>query len=168
MDTGNEELRESIALNNGERDELKAIDAILREHEKETRCSTAGHVDRLRITLDHYRHIADRAVSESKSFRDDFVTWLRAVQLNMAIVEGGYTHAEKAARLRGFEELINNLIRQLREAEFNLSWSHWSEFPDLFDPVDRRLFERNRDLQNQNSELRKQLDELSAEIDSES
>jgi hypothetical protein len=101
------------------------------------------------------RHYEDKAVSalrDTKQFRDDMLTYFRALVIVLDMTGNAATHAEKNARLRGAVELLEQMAERLR-LEIVFSHFHWR---DAFasDWPTRRLLERVHELERELSELR--------------
>lgn len=71
---------------------------------------------RIQRLVDHYNRTAANAVSGAKSFKDDMLTWLRAMAINAESATWAGTHAEKNARLRGLVEVIEAACKRVNEA----------------------------------------------------
>lgn len=88
-------------------------------------------VDRLNAVLRTSADSLNNQLSGIRAFRDDMITWLRAINIVIGMVGNGATHAEKAARLRGIAELIDGYIDKLRQEQFDFSHD-WRLFADVF------------------------------------
>ncbi|MBD2437388.1 hypothetical protein [Nostoc sp. FACHB-110] len=109
----------------------------------------------VQTAIDGYRNSETRALSKLKSFKEDVLTYLRAIALMATIVGNAATHAEKAARLRGLIELIESSIQTIRNEQEKFIFNHWDK-PDLFksDYPLRRYIERIRELEVENKKLK--------------
>lgn len=81
-------------------------------------------VYRIQEVVNHYTRTAAMALSREKAFRDDMLTWLRAMSINVDMVGNAGTHQEKAARLRGLSEVIESVIHKIQnwKVEFGYKW----------------------------------------------
>lgn len=116
-----------------------------------------GLAKRLHRLISHYNMTAANALATTKSFRDDMLTWLRAMSLVGEMAGNAGTHAEKNARLRGMVELIESAIQKIQNQrmEFNYRW--WNH-EDIFKsdyPV-RQFVDRIHELERENESLKQQ------------
>lgn len=111
---------------------LQKIEAVVKSYEQENHSSLSDSLDRrVDRVIRHYQNIATSQLTGSKKFRDEMLTYLRALAMILETVGNAGTHAEKAARLRGVVELLESTIQKLWEVEFDFQWAHWRE-PDVF------------------------------------
>jgi hypothetical protein len=132
------------------------LSKFIREHEERQHIMFGGDlVTRLRQVLQQYDSIAVRALAGAKSFRDDVIVTLRAVVMYLDTVGDGYTHKEKAARLRGLIELLEKQMHSLRGIEFDFS-KQWHHYDDVFrsDFPYRELMDRIYSLEAENKALK--------------
>jgi hypothetical protein len=100
--------------------ELRAIDDLVREHEKAQHIGYAGSIpERLRAVVNRYDWITQQTLSAAQGQRDDVLIFLRALALVMESIGNAATHREKDARLRGGVEMLESAITRLREVEFD-------------------------------------------------
>lgn len=144
----------------------KQIDAILREHEdKQHRQFASNEAERLTYILRNYQDTATSALGGAEAFRDEMVTWLRALAICLDMVGNASTHSEKNARLRGAIEVLERVITKLKEEKFDLSRVYW-RWGDGFEtfrsdyPM-REFIRRNNDLKRELEEAQKTIAELS-------
>lgn len=137
--------------------QLAEIETLLREHQAKQKFSQGygSTAERARSSFMHYEDKATRALSDVKVFRDDMLVYFRALVLILTMTGEAGTHAEKAARLRGAIELLEQAIEQLRNKDLETLFSMW-KWPDLFrsDWPTRRLMERIHDQERELNELR--------------
>ena len=138
---------------------LDAIRDIVKEHEKVVRWSYGADLDeKIRHVLRHYQDDTTNHLVAIKHFRDDVITWLRAMAIVADMTSQAATHAEKNARLRGMVEVVESAIKKLRDREidFNMTWWQW---PDVFrsDYPTVHYVRRIHELEAQIKELEEQL-----------
>lgn len=134
--------------------QLEAIKKLVNQHEDQLgRYYAMDLPTATQKMLELYEHTSTDALAGVKAFRDDAVSWLRALSMVAEMVGNGGTHAEKAARLRGMVEMIETIIGKLRDQQFDFN-SQYYRWPDLFHsdyPV-RRYMERAHDAERQAKE----------------
>lgn len=85
-------------------------------------------VDLLRSLLHHAERERAKDYDGMNRFRDNVITELRAMALTLKAAQMGGTHAEKDARLRGLEDLIESSVHRLQDLSFNEYSFQW--WPD--------------------------------------
>lgn len=132
--------------------QLAEVDEMVRQHQTKQNFHQGfgSTAERAKSVLREYEDKATSALSDVKAFRDDMLTYFRALVLILTMTGEAATHAEKAARLRGAIELLESAIEQLRKKDLDLLFSMW-RWPDLFrsDWPTRRLMERIHDLERE-------------------
>lgn len=110
---------------------------------------SGSFADKLRYVLDHYRDLATRQLRRTKEFRDDMLTWLRAMAIVVESAGNASTHREKAARIRGAIEIIEGAVSTLRKQEFEIGHGSYFPFDDIFrsDYPTRELLARIQELE---------------------
>lgn len=140
--------------------QLVQVEALMREHaRKQSYSQSYGSVaERAKAVFREYEDKATKALSDVKQFRDDMLTYFRALVLILHMTGEASTHREKAARLRGAIELLEQAIEELRKKDLEMLFSMW-RWPDLFrsDWPTRRLMERIHDQERELEELRKRV-----------
>lgn len=139
---------------------LAEMEDLIREHQRKQSYSQGfgSTAERAKAVFREYEDKATKALSDVKAFRDDMLTYFRALVLILHMTGEAGTHAEKAARLRGAIELLEQAIEQLRKKDLEMLFSMW-RWPDLFrsDWPTRRLMERIHDQERELEDLRKQV-----------
>lgn len=79
----------------------------------------------------NYKNRELSAFTKLKSFKDDVLTYLRAITLVAETVGNGGTHKEKDARMRGLISQIESAIQRVRTEDKHLFNYYWGN-PDLF------------------------------------
>jgi len=137
--------------------QLAEMEALVREHQAKQNFHQGfgSTAERAKSVFMHYEDKATKALSDVKQFRDDMLTYFRALVLILTMTGEAGTHAEKAARLRGAIELLEQAIEQLRNKDLEMLFSMW-RWSDLFrsDWPTRRLMERIHEQERELSELR--------------
>lgn len=130
--------------------------AAVEKHQQQQRRYVSGPLSaQVPDVLANYEDLATSAIVGVKHWRDDMVTYLRAMAMVAEMVGNGGTHAEKAARLRGMIEMIETTIQKLRNEEFDFNRSWWHT-PDVFRsdfPV-RRYQQRIHELETELAQAR--------------
>lgn len=106
--------------------------------------------------VDHYTRMAASSVSNARSFKDDILTWLRAMAINAESVSWAGTHQEKNARLRGLVEVIERACKDVNEMrlEDRNSWgSYTNDWMKSDFPV-REYKSRIYELERENQQLK--------------
>jgi hypothetical protein len=137
--------------------QLEEIRALIREHQgKQNYSQGFGTPAQLvKSVLREYEDKTTKAYSDVKHFRDDMLTYFRAMSLILTMTGEAATHAEKNARLRGAIELIETTVEKLRHQNLESLFDIY-RWPDLFrsDWPTRRLMERIHHLEQQLKDLR--------------
>jgi len=111
---------------------IEKIKGVIEKYQENNRVWYGGELDlQINEVIRHYQDIATDSLAGSKSFRDDMLTYMRALAMITEMAANAATHAEKNARLRGMIELIESTIQKLRDMEFNFQSCHWRK-PDVF------------------------------------
>ena len=144
----------------GEKDpasELAEVWAYVRSHERKQHVGHGGlsAAEDVRAVLREYEDKATRALSDVKRFRDDMVTFFRALALCLEMVGSAQTHGEKNARLRGAIELLESHLESLRRSDIDFLFSHF-RWRDVFsaDWPTRRLLDRIHELERELGEAK--------------
>jgi len=135
---------------------LEKLDAVLDKHESKIGGRYCAPIqDRFDFVIRSYKDTATQSLAASKSFRDDMLTYFRAMSMIVDMAANAGTHSEKNARLRGMSEIIEQAITKLRDQEFNFRRSWWHE-KDIFrsDYPVRELMGQIHKLQNELAQLR--------------
>jgi len=150
-------------------EQLEEIRELIREHQQKQKYSQGfgTPAELVKSILREYEDKTTKAYSDVKHFRDDMLTYFRAMALILTMTGEAATHAEKNARLRGAIELIESAVEKLRHEHLENLFSIY-RWPDLFrsDWPTRRLMERIHDLEQQVKELRPQTVEINNTEDS--
>jgi hypothetical protein len=139
--------------------QLSEIQKLIAEHQnKQNHHQGFGTpAQRVKAILREYEDKTVKAYSGVKHFRDDMLTYFRALSLVLTMTGNAGTHAEKNARLRGAIELLESAVEKLRHQHLEDLFSiyHW---PDVFrsDYPTRSLMERIHDLERQVKDLQPQ------------
>lgn len=132
--------------------QLGEIEELIREHQEKQRYSQGfgSPAEKVKSILREYEDKTTKAYSDVKHFRDDMLTYFRALSLVLTMTGNAGTHAEKNARLRGAIELLESAIEKLRREHLEDLFSIY-RWPDVFrsDWPTRRLMERIHDLEAQ-------------------
>lgn len=140
-----------------ETNELEQIETLIREHSDKLRYHQGfgSNAERVRTILRHYEDKASDALRNTKQFRDDMLTYFRALIIVLDMTGNAATHAEKNARLRGAVELLERMVEQLRRHDLEIMFSHF-QWRDAFgsDWPTRRLQERINDLESELNALK--------------
>lgn len=138
-------------------EQLADVADLVREHQDKQRYSQGfgSTAEKAKAVLREYEDRATKALSDVKAVRDDIMTYFRALVLVLTMTGEASTHAEKAARLRGAIELLEQAIEKLRHQDLDALFSSY-RWPDLFrsDWPTRRLMERIHDQERELKELR--------------
>lgn len=139
---------------------LSVIEIVSREQEKISTFYSGRDLGKVvESIVQHYHDLAVRQLSRTKEFRDDMLTWLRAIAIVLDSVSRAATHKEKDSRLRGAIDVIEGAISGLRRESFEIKSGSGSYFPfdDVFrsDYPTRELIERIRELETQLKEAGK-------------
>lgn len=141
----------------------ETIEEVIKEHSDRLRCYYCGSdIERISHVINSYHDDASGALEQIKSFRDDLLTYLRAIALVVDMAANASTHREKNARLRGMVELLESAIDKLRKASFEFTLNHrWASY-DIFrsDYPTRHLVDRIHELED---ELRETKEAISNE-----
>jgi len=145
------------------RQDIRRLQAMVKEFEEAAR-NNGNHYSyndptlhsRVQRVVDHYTRQAATTVSNARAFKDDILTWLRAMAINAESVSWAGTHQEKNARLRGLVEVIEQACKKVNElrVEERYSWDdnlgNWmrSDFPVR--EFKRRIYE----LEDENKRLK--------------
>jgi hypothetical protein len=133
------------------------IEELIREHSDKLRYHQGfgSHADRVRALLRWYEEKATSALSNTKQFRDDMLTYFRALIIVLDMTGNASTHAEKGARLRGAIELLEHMVARLRRKDLEIMFSHF-QWRDAFasDWPTRRLTDRIHELEAENATLK--------------
>lgn len=102
---------------------------IINQHEKSIHIYHAGdEVEKVAQIVNHYERIAAEAIAKRKQFIEDALVYFRSVVMITETVGMAGTHAEKAARLRGLVELLNNVIAKLKQEQTENILYNWQGF----------------------------------------
>ena len=148
--------------------QLGEIQKLINEHQNKQNYHQGfgTPAERIKSILREYEDKTVKAYSGVKHFRDDMLTYFRALSLVLTMTGNAGTHAEKNARLRGAIELLESAVEKLRHQHLEDLFSiyHW---PDVFrsDYPTRSLMERIHDLERQVKELQPQADEPKGDTD---
>lgn len=113
------------------------------------------------------RQFTDR-LTQQKELIEKIATHFIALKMVVETVGMAGTHAEKAARLRGLIELLDNSIVKIRNEQVDDLERHWhgmfsfgsrSEFPY------RTILEKNEQLKRENEELKKRLQQQETTVE---
>ncbi len=143
--------------------QLEEIRELIREHQQKQNYSqgfgTPAQI--VKSILREYEDKTTKAYSDVKHFRDDVLTYFRAMALILTMTGEAATHAEKNARLRGAIELIESTVEKLRHQNLESLFDIY-RWPDLFrsDWPTRRLMEKIHDLERQVKDIQPQPGEL--------
>ena len=136
--------------------QLEEIRALIREHQDKQRISQGfgTPAQLVKSVLREYEDKTTKAYSDVNHFRNDMLTYFRAMSLILTMTGEAATHAEKNARLRGAIELIEAAVEKLRRQNLESLFDIY-RWPDLFrsDWPTRRLMERIHDLEQQVKDL---------------
>lgn len=133
------------------------ITDIAERHESRGNIKYAMNLpDRIAAILRDERETTVKALSGASRFRDDLLTYLRAMSMILTMTGNASTHAEKGARLRGAIELIESVIRTLQEMRFEATYTNWSHV-DVFasDYPTRHYVERIHELERELEDYKK-------------
>lgn len=104
------------------RKEIRAFEVMVAEFEEASRrngnhYSYSSHTlsQRVQRVVDHYTRMAATSVSNAREFKNDILSWLRAMAINAESVSWAGTHQEKNARLRGLVEVIDQACKRVNE-----------------------------------------------------
>ena len=149
--------------------QLDAIHKLILEHQSKQNYHQGfgSPAEKVKGILREYEDKTVKAYSGVKHFRDDMLTYFRALSLVLTMAGNASTHAEKNARLRGAIELLESAVEKLRHQHLEDLFSiyHW---PDVFrsDYPTRSLMERIHELERQVKDLQPQTnDAKGAEMD---
>lgn len=138
-------------------EQLAEVENLIRAHQQKTNYhqgfGTAA--ERVKTVLRTYEDKAIGALRDTKQFRDDMLTYFRALVIVLEMTGQAATHAEKGARLRGAVELLEQMIERLRRTDFEIVFSHF-RWNDAFasDWPTRRLLERVHELERELQEAK--------------
>lgn len=136
------------------RKDIRQLEAMVKEFEEVARRNGNNvHYNdptlysRVKRVVDYYTELAANTVSNARAFKDDILTWLRAMAINAESVSWAGTHQEKNARLRGLVEVIERACKDVNELRveerrrWNDDLSNWmrSDFP--LREFKRRIYE---------------------------
>ncbi len=131
--------RDGLANATGEklRNDIRRLEQMVEKWEDNSREFGSGYfydsdrtlATRVQRLVNHYQQTAATAVSGAKSFKDNMLTWMRAMAINAESATWAGTHAEKNARLRGLVEVIEAACKRVNEARIE-SYRWGSEFDD--------------------------------------
>lgn len=108
------------------------LDALVRKHEETQRTFRSGDLAvRAEAVLTHYQDLAVAHMAGVDAFRQDVLTYFRALVLLVESVANAFTHAEKAARLRGLVELLETAIDRVRKERLDFAFTRFGG-PDLW------------------------------------
>lgn len=137
--------------------QVAAIEELIREHSDKLRWHQGfgSPAEKVKALLRHYEDKATDALSNTKQFRDDMLTYFRALIIVLDMTGNASTHAEKGARLRGAIELLEHMVGQLRRKDLEIMFSHF-QWRDAFasDWPTRRLTDRIHELEAEISALK--------------
>lgn len=153
---GLKEHKSGAALRKELRQLEAAIDAFERGMQETGGWRYGGHhtlADRVNRCADHYTRMAARAVSDSHTFKDSTVSWLRGVAINAQAVSWATTHHEKDARLRGLIEVIETAIAKIDELRVTDRLSSWNGVVDSWMKSDFPTREMRRRILDQQKEI---------------
>lgn len=138
--------------------QLAEVEALIKSHQKKCTFTHYGSAaERVKYVLREYEDKAVSALRDTKQFRDDMLTYFRALVIVLETTGNASTHAEKAARLRGAIEILEQVVDRLRRKDLETVFSHF-HWRDAFasDWPTRRLMERIHDLEREINELKPQ------------
>lgn len=142
--------------------QLCAIEKLISEHQNKQNYHQGfgSPAEKVKAILREYEDKTTKAYSGVKHFRDDMLTYFRALSLVLTMTGNAGTHAEKNARLRGAIELLESAVEKLRHEHLEDLFSiyHW---PDVFrsDYPTRSLMERIHELEQQIKDLQPKPDD---------
>lgn len=137
--------------------QLADVETLIKTHQQKTNYHQGfgSAAERVKSVLRQYEDKAVSALRDTKQFRDDMLTYFRALCIVLEMTGQAATHAEKNARLRGAIEVLEQMAEKLRRKDLEIVFSffHW---PDAFasDWPTRRLMERIHDLERELAELK--------------
>lgn len=113
----------------------KLMDRI-KEEENKLRHHFCGDVfERTMSVVHHYKSAATKATTDRDELIESMRVYLQSFVMLAESVGLANTHGEKAARLRGMIELLNNTIKKLAQKETDYIFDNWnfgmigSDFP---------------------------------------
>jgi hypothetical protein len=137
---------------------LFKVQEYIEGHEKNLSFHYSADMEiRVRSVVERYHDLAVTQLREAKAFRDDMITWLRAIAIVAQQTASAGTHHEKDVAFRGLIATVNGAISKLRQEEFGIKPGQRSWFPyhDVFeaDYPTRKLLDRIHELERQVKEL---------------
>lgn len=156
-----------LVMPGGERRVITAVQAaeilevtdVLAEHQEKHRYHLSGPLAEIvQGLIGSYRSQTIQQLRRTKEFRDDMLTWLRAVAIVADATSRAATHQEKNARLRGVVDVIEGAISGLRDQKFEIGlYSSPSLDNDVFrsDYPTRELLQTIHKLRDEIDALRK-------------
>jgi len=104
---------------------LRKVEALLTEHEQLQRmgCYSGDPVVRTRAVLDFYQRLAVDHAAGANAFRQDVLTYLRAMVLLAEAAGNGGTNRIKEERCRALVEMLESAIKKIaaERIDFHLS-----------------------------------------------
>lgn len=139
--------------------QLAEVEELIKSHQEKTNHYQhfGSAAERVKAVLRQYEDKAVSALRDTKQFRDDMLTYFRALCIVLEMTGQAATHAEKNARLRGATELLEQMADRLRRTDLEIVFSHFY-WRDAFasDWPTRRLMERIHELENELKEIQNQ------------
>lgn len=132
--------------------------AVLERHEQQIGRRYAGAAlhERVDLLCTAYHVAAVSSLAQAMSFRNDLLTYFRAMSLVVEMAGNAATHTEKNARLRGMSEILESAVERLRQQDFEVDRYHWS-WPDVFrsDYPTRHFLSRIHELERELAQYRR-------------
>ena len=132
---------------------LEELTKAIEQHDKNQWAQMGGPiVERAKHILGGYANRTAQTLDGARGFRDDVLTYFRAMAMVIEMIGNAETHGEKKARTRGAIELLEMATHRLRQENFQfLSTSYRtrsafeSDFPTR--EFKERIFELERQLE---------------------
>jgi hypothetical protein len=107
--------------------------------------------------IQHYKNFAAESASQTNTFRDDMLAWLRGMAINAESVSWAGTHREKDARLRGLVEVIEAAIKRVQEIrtygyQWHTSLNGWMQSDYPVREYKQRIYELEAEIRRLNGE----------------
>jgi hypothetical protein len=137
---------------------LDALREIIKEHEKSISIIYSGDEShRVRNILNHYQRKAAEGIAGKKEVFEKVASQILAFKMVAEMIGMGDTHAEKAARLRGFIQLLDNTLQKLREEQVENIESNWPyfDFGNRSEYPYREILRKFDQLKQENADLKK-------------
>lgn len=140
------------------------LDKWVKEEESKIHIHYSGDLhERVIQIVNYYTRDAALAIAGKKELIENVRVYMQSMVLMAETVGMAQTHGEKAARLRGMIELLNNTITKLTSDQEDSMFENWrydgfsrSEFPY------RKILNDYQQIKAENQDLKKQIENITS------